>query len=594
MLLSKLCSLRTKEIPADAKMKSHQLMIRAGYMKQVANGIYTLTALGQRACLNIENIIRKEMNSIDGQEVKFPVVMPKEMWDLSGRYTSIGNEMVRFEDRSGHKMLLGMTHEEASVHLAKNWISSYTQLPFMIYQVQTKFRDEPRSRGGLIRVREFTMKDAYSFHENMDCLNKYYSKVHDAYMNIYKKIGLKNFISVESDTGMMGGSIAHEFMSINELGEDEIILCDCGYKSNQEVAESIFDKITNEIPKGDIKEVYTGNAKTIDEVCLYLSHSLLDGNVYNIDEINERMIDTKHTIKAVAYAVKGENTIVLAFIRGDREINEAKLKKATKKDIVPFSAENDDRLCAGTIGPINLDTSNGIIVVYDESLKNTNNMICGANKPEYHLINVCMERDLPNAQFVDVAKVQEGDTCAICKTNKLKIVHGIEIGNIFQLGTKYTKSMDMRVKSQDGTEFNPIMGCYGIGVGRNLACVIEDNHDDYGIIMPKEITPFKVHICALRLDDENVKKIAYELYDSLEYIGFDTLFDDRNVSAGNKFSDADLIGIPLRIVVSPKGLENNTVEIKDRATGEIYKVTPNEVLNKVVELYHFKEFNFEI
>ena len=576
MLLSKLCSLRTKEIPADAKMKSHQLMIRAGYMKQVANGIYTLTTLGQRACLKIENIIRKEMNSIDGQEVKFPVVMPREMWDLSGRYTSIGNEMVRFEDRIGHKMLLGMTHEEASVHLAKNWISSYTQLPFMIYQIQTKFRDEPRSRGGLIRVREFTMKDAYSFHENMDDLNKYYTKVHDAYMNIYKKIGLKNYISVKSDTGMMGGSVAHEFMSINDLGEDEIIICDCGYKSNQEVAESIFDKIVNETPNGEIEEIFTDEAKTIEEVC---------------SKIN---CDIKHTIKAVAYAVKGENTIVLAFVRGDREINEAKLKKVTKKDIAPFSAENDDRLCAGTIGPINLDTSNDIIVVYDESLKDTNNMICGANKPKYHLKNICTSRDLPNVEYYDLAKVQEGDTCSVCKINKLKIVHGIEIGNIFQLGTKYTKSMDMRVKSQEGTEFNPIMGCYGIGVGRNLACVIEDNHDDYGIIMPKEIAPFKVHICALRLDDENVNKIAYELYNSLEDFGFETLFDDRNVSAGNKFSDADLIGIPFRIVVSPKSLENNIVEIKDRATGEIYKVSPNDVLTKIVELYHFKDFNFEI
>ena len=221
-------------------------------------------------------------------------------------------------------------------------------------------------------------------------------------------------------------------------------------------------------------------------------------------------------------------------------------------------------------------------------------MICGANKPKYHLKNICTSRDLPNVEYYDLAKVQEGDTCSVCKTNKLKIVHGIEIGNIFQLGTKYTKSMDMRVKSQEGTEFNPIMGCYGIGVGRNLACVIEDNHDDYGIIMPKEIAPFKVHICALRLDDENVNKIAYELYNSLEDFGFETLFDDRNVSAGNKFSDADLIGIPFRIVVSPKSLENNIVEIKDRATGEIYKVSPNDVLTKIVELYHFKDFNFEI
>lgn len=568
MLLSKLCSLRTKEVPADAKMVSHQLMIRAGYMKQVANGIYSLTALGQRTCLNIENIIRDEMNNLEGQEVKFPVVMPKELWDLSGRYSSIGSEMVRFEDRANHKMLLGMTHEEASVHLAKNWVTSYTQLPFMIYQIQTKFRDEPRSRGGLIRVREFTMKDAYSFHENMDDLNNYYDRMHDAYMCIYRKIGLKNFISVKSDTGMMGGSVAHEFMSINDFGEDELILCDCGYKSNQEVAEAIFDEIITEKPNGKIEEIATGDAKTIDDV-----HKLLGG-------------DIKHTIKAVVYAVKGdEKTAILCFIRGDREVNEAKLKKIIKKDIVPYSAEHDPRFVCGNIGPVNFTNTEDVIIVYDNSIKDTVNMICGANKPEFHLVNVCQERDFPNAEFVDIAKVQEGDKCPLCKSNKVKIVHGIEIGNIFQLGTKYTKSMDMRVKSADGSEFNPIMGCYGIGVGRNLACVIEDSHDDYGIIMPKSIAPYKVHICPLRLDNENVKEISYKIYQELENNGISCLFDDRNVSAGNKFSDADLMGMPVRIVVSPKGLEENLIEIKDRATGEITKVAPSDILKTIKAMF---------
>lgn len=565
MLLSKLCSLRTKEIPSDAKMDSHRLMIRAGYMKQVANGIYTLTALGQRACLKIENIIRDEMNKLDGQEVKFPVVMPKELWDLSGRYSSIGSEMVRFEDRSNRKMLLGMTHEEASVHLAKNWITSYNQLPFMIYQIQTKFRDEPRSRGGLIRVREFTMKDAYSFHTNYDDLNEYYNRMHDSYMNIYKRIGLKNYISVKSDTGMMGGSIAHEFMSVNEAGEDELILCDCGYKSNQEVAECVMEEVNEEI-NGEIEEVYTGSAKTIEEVCNLLK------------------IDSKHIIKAVAYAVKGENDqVVLAFVRGDKEINEAKLKKTTQKEIVPFSAENDNRLCAGNIGPLNLNAEN-LIIIYDKSLKNAVNMICGANKAEYHLKNVSPKRDLTNVEYVDIAKVKDGDVCPNCKNGKVKIVHGIEIGNIFQLGTKYTKSMDMRVKLQDGTEFNPIMGCYGIGVGRNLACVIEDNHDEYGIKMPKSIAPYMVHICPLRLDDERVQKIATELYNGLESNGIDCLFDDRNVSAGNKFSDADLIGLPIRLVISPKGLDNNIVEIKDRMSGEVISISPEIAIQKIKEM----------
>ncbi len=566
MLLSKLCSLRTKECPADAKMKSHQLMIRAGYMKQVANGIYTLTALGQRACLNIENIIREEMNKLDGQEVKFPVVMPKELWDLSGRYSSIGSEMVRFEDRNNHKMLLGMTHEEASVHLAKNWITSYTQLPFMIYQIQTKFRDEPRSRGGLIRVREFTMKDAYSFHDSNESLNKYYEKMHDAYMNIYKRIGLKNFISVKSDTGMMGGSVAHEFMSINDFGEDEIVLCDCGYRSNQEVAECVFEEISNEESNGEISKVFTAQAKTIDEICKLLNY------------------DLKHCIKAVAYAVKGEDSIVLSFIRGDKEVNEAKLKKITGKDIVPVSLESDSRFFAGNIGPIGLNLNENLIVVYDYSLKNSVNMVCGANEAEYHLINVSISRDLPNINFCDVAKVKEGDICPMCKSNRVKIVHGIEIGNIFQLGTKYTKSMDMRVKSSDETEFNPIMGCYGIGIGRNLACVIEDNNDEFGIKMPISIAPYKVHICPLRLDNENVNSVSNSIYELLESEGIDCLFDDRNVSAGTKFSDADLIGMPIRIVISPKSLENNCVEIKNRMTGDVSKVNVDNILEAIKDL----------
>lgn len=563
MLISKLCGVRTKDIPSDAKMVSHQLMLRAGYMKQMANGIYTLSALAQKTCLKIENIIRDEMNKLEGQEVKFPVVMPKELWDASGRYSSIGSEMVRFEDRNNHKMLLGMTHEEASVHLAKNWVTSHTQLPFMIYQIQTKFRDEPRSRGGLIRVREFTMKDAYSFHSTMEDLDKYYNRVHDAYNNIYKRIGLKNFISVKSDTGMMGGNIAHEFMSINEAGEDELILCDCGYKSNQEVAECVKAEITKESIAGEMTEVFTGEAKEIDAVCKLLN------------------TDAKHTIKAVAFAIKGEDGIVLAFVRGDKEVNEAKLKKVTKKDIVPFSAENDSRLCPGNIGPIGLKLDSNSIIVYDNSLENTVNMVVGSNKKDYHTKNVCISRDLPNIEFYDIAKVQDGDICPLCKTGKVHIAHGIEIGNIFQLGTKYTNSMGMRVSGPESNEIIPIMGCYGIGVGRNLACVIEDNHDNYGIIMPKAIAPYPVHICALRLDDERVQTIANKIYSELENSGIECLFDDRNVSAGNKFADADLIGMPIRVVISPKGLDENTIEIKDRATGEVIKVTTEEAIKTI-------------
>lgn len=568
MQLSKLCSVTSKDIPADAKIKSHILMLRAGYMKQVSGGIYSLSPLAQKACLKIENIIREEMNKLGGQEVKFPVVMPKEMWDASGRYESIGNEMVRFEDRNKHKMLLGMTHEEASVHLAKNWITSYTQLPFMIYQIQTKFRDEPRSRAGLIRVREFVMKDAYSFHQTTESLDEFYYKMLDGYNNIFRRIGLKNFISVKSDSGMMGGSIAHEFMSINESGEDEIAMCDCGYRANIEVAECVYG---NSSAKPTMKphEVFTGSAKDIESVCKLLQ------------------VESSQTVKAVAFAVRGSDELVLVFIRGDKEVNEAKLKKFTKKDIVAFSAENDSRLCAGNIGPLG-EFDKSVTVVFDQSLKGCADMVCGANKKDYHIQGLCITRDLPNIEFAEVAKVKAGDACPLC-SKPIQMVHGIEIGNIFQLGTKYTASMDMRVHADDGSEFNPIMGCYGIGVGRALACVVEDNSDENGIIMPKSIAPYPVHICPLRLDDENVAKVSSEILTDLESAGIECLFDDRNLSAGAKFADSDLIGMPIRVVISPKGLAGGTIEIKDRTTNTVYNKNIKEAVQFIKDLLNAKE-----
>ncbi len=563
MKLSKLVAERTKETPSDAKMMNHILMLRAGYMKQVANGIFTLTSLGQKACLNIENIIRQEMNKCDGQEVKFPVVMPKELWDLSGRYSSIGNEMVRFTDRSNHPMLLGMTHEEASVHLAKNWVNSYNQLPFMIYQIQTKFRDEPRSRGGLIRVREFTMKDGYSFHTTQEDLEEYYYVVHKAYENIFEKIGLKNVISVKSDTGMMGGSVAHEFMFLNHNGEDELVLCDeCGYKANQEVAECIYEANKKE-ELLELKEVDTGDAKDIESVASLLK------------------VDATKCIKAVVFAVKKEEGSVVCFVRGDKEVNEAKLKKLCKKDIVPFDASNDKSFCAGNIGPKDLKAEN-CEIYFDLSLKDTFNLVTGANKAKYHYVNFNIERDFGKVEYYDLSKVQEGQICPNCKKHKVKISNGVEIGNIFQLGTKYTKSMNMLVKTSDGQEINPIMGCYGIGVGRNLACVIEENYDEKGICMPLSVAPYKVHIAPLRLDDENVNKIAFDLYNKLKDNGIEVLIDDRDCMPGIKFADADLMGMPIRVVVSPRSLQNSEVEIKLRKTGETQMVSTDKALDQIL------------
>ncbi|MDE7336543.1 MAG: proline--tRNA ligase, partial [Clostridia bacterium] len=523
MLLSKLVCERTKEAPQDAKIKSHVLLSRAGFIKQVAVGIYSMTMPCQKMSGKIQKIIREEMDALDGQEVLFPVVMPREIWELSDRYNTIGSEMVRFKDRNNRDMLLGMTHEEAAVHLANHIVSSYAQLPFMIYQIQTKFRDEARSRGGLIRVREFTMKDAYSFHENKEDLEKYYYRVFDAYYRIFKRIGLKRFIDIKSDTGMMGGSVAHEFMLLTEVGEDSIVLCnDCDYRANMEVADCKLD--TPNADEQPLTLIDTGDDKTIDEVCSRLNAK------------------KELSCKAVVFAVKGNSEeVVIAFIRGDLEVNEAKLKKVLGKDIVPYDGGVSDVIACGNIGPYNLDKS--VIAVYDRSLQNISSLVIGANKANYHYLGFNFKRDLPTAKFDDIAKVKEGAKCPVCG-GSLRVENGIEIGNIFQLGTKYTKSMDMTVHDADGGEFNPIMGCYGIGVGRAIASVAQESSDDKGLILPMSIAPWQVHICPLRLDDKNVEEKAYGLYENLTKAGVEVLFDDRSVGAGVKFNDADLMGMP--------------------------------------------------
>ena len=394
MLLSKLVCERTKEAPQDARIKSHVLLARAGFIKQVAAGIYSLTPPAQRMSQKIQNIIREEMNAIDGQEVLFPVVMPREMWEESGRYTSIGQEMVRFKDRTGHDMLLGMTHEEAAVHMARHIVSSYNQLPCMIYQIQTKFRDEARSRGGLIRVREFTMKDAYSFHVSQEDLDKYYKRAYDAYYRIFKRIGLKNFTDFKSDTGMMGGSVAHEFMLITPAGEDTLVFCDrCDYRANMEVAECARESL----PKAEepLELVDTGDAATIEQVCTLLKK------------------EPSRSVKAVVYAVRGDaSKIVIAFVRGDLEVNEAKLKKAIKMDVVPYDGGVTEEIACGNIGPMGL--SDKIVKVFDTSLKGASGMATGANKEGYHYTGFDAERDLPGVSFTDIAKVRAGDVCPVC------------------------------------------------------------------------------------------------------------------------------------------------------------------------------------
>lgn len=562
MRISKLLGERIKETPAGINIKSHAYLIRAGYIKQVSNGIYTLLPPAQRVNQKLQSIIREEMDAIDGQEVLFPVVMPRELWDKSGRYSSIGQELLRFKDRTGHDMVLGMTHEEAAVHACLSTVRSYDQLPFMIYQIQTKYRDEARPRAGLIRVKEFTMKDAYSFHLTSDDLEEYYEKVYKAYEKIFTRMGMKDFIAVKSDSGMMGGKIAHEFQLLTDIGEDSIVMCDeCKYTANMEVAKCKLDE--NDHVFGIKKEVFTGDAKTIDEVC----------NLLNIDK--------KHTCKAVCYAVVGnEKDVVIAFVRGDREINEAKLKALVGSDIAVKDL-TDSGLVKGNIGCLDLKIENAKIF-YDRSLEGLENFVTGANKEEYHILGVSISRDVKPESFVDITKVNDGDKCPICG-KPLKVKRGIEIGNIFQLGTKYTKSMGMLINTPNGP-INPIMGCYGIGVGRCLASIAEQYSDEKGLVWPMAVAPWHIYLCPIRIDDESVKNTSERIYEKLNAENFEVLYDDRNVSAGIKLKDSELMGIPVRIVVSPKTLENNEVEITIRETGEKFFVPIEKLSRKLDEI----------
>lgn len=565
MKLKNLVGQRFKERPADCVIDSHALMVRGGYMKYVGNGIFSEFPILRRVTSKIETIIREEMDSIDGQEVLFPVVMPADLWQESGRYDSIANELVRFQDRNKSKMVLGMTHEEAAVHLVREYAQSYQQYPFMIYQIQRKFRDEARPRAGMIRVREFTMKDAYSFHTSQEDLEQYYKKCYDAYNRIFKRAGVPEVITVASDSGMMGGSISHEYMLLNEVGEDSIVLCSaCDYRANMEAAETIVEN-SSAASLSPLKCIETPDCKTMEEVCTFLNSEL------------------SASCKAVVYQKNADDTYVVAFVRGDYEVNETKLRNLVGEDIHPAEITEDAPLVAGYIGPYQL--SSQVSCYFDSSLKGIGSLVAGANKEGFHYTGLNPERDIPNVSFVDITKVKEGGICPCCHKPALTIKRGIEVGNIFQLGTKYSKSMHMQYVDKDGTVHNPVMGCYGIGIGRLAASVCEAKHDEYGPIWPISIAPWEVHICCLRPDDEATKKVADELYSGLKARRTEVIYDDREgVRGGQMFADADLLGVPIRVTVSPRNLQNNQIEITTRDKSLNTMVDVSDALDYILQL----------
>ncbi|MFH2133168.1 MAG: proline--tRNA ligase [bacterium] len=569
MRLSQLLGRSIRETPRDAVTISHIYLMRGGYARPVSTGIYSLLPLGRKITKKIEQIIREEMDRVDGQEILMPLVLPAELWEESGRYQSVGSELLRFQDRNEKQMVLGMTHEEAVVHLVRTEINSYKQLPFMVYQIQTKYRDEARPRAGLLRVREFRMKDGYSFHVNSEDLDAYYERVHGAYSRIFRRLGMKEVISIQSDTGMMGGSIAHEFMAVADAGEDTIFVTEYGsYKANREVATSAVEFAgADPLP---LKKVSTPDMKTIEGLATFLG------------------IETAQTGKAVFYA-DSAGKLYFIVIRGDFEVNETKLANHLQVSDLQFA--EDSQIAAigavpGYASPMNLNLDK-VRVVFDHSARHSANLVVGANEKDFHYLNFNFVRDMGDlaekVEVADIANAREGDPDPLDGL-PLIMKRGIEVGNIFQLGTKYSDLMNCRFLDPKGKSQPMFMGCYGIGVERSMASVIEQSHDKYGPLWPFSIAPFEVHLCALNINKEGVGEAAEKLYAEMVQAGLDVLFDDRNEKAGSAFNDADLIGVPFRLIISPKNFENGQVEFKTRDGKRKEMWGMDEVVGKIVAI----------
>ena len=566
MRYSQLLTQTLRELPADAEAISHQLALRAGLIRPLASGIFSFLPLGLRVKRNIEQILREEMEHADCFEISMPVVQPAEIWLESGRWNDVGQEMMRVKDRADRDMCLAMTHEEAVTDLARHMVQSYRQLPLSAFQLQTKFRDEPRSRGGLIRVREFTMKDGYSFHIDQAGLDAYYPRMYEAYQRIFERAGLgDDVIAVESDPGMMGGTEAHEFMYLNPGGEDTLLLCDtCGYRANRQVATYKREAIEAESEK-PLQKVATPNCKTIEEVASFLD------------------VPQSKTAKAVFLigTINGEDKFIFAVLRGDHELNETKLANVVKAQALRPATDEEITAVGAVPGYASPMAVKNAIVVADKAIAKGTNFVSGANEEGYHCLNVNVGRDFDPDIVTDLIAVEKGMPCPECET-PLNSTRGIEVGNIFKLGTKYSDSMGAKVLDENGKMQPLVMGCYGIGVGRLLACIIEAHHDDHGIIWPISVAPFEVQIVVLTgRKPAGELEAAEKLYGQLKAAGLDVLLDDRDERAGVKFNDADLIGIPIRLTVGSRGLANGQVEMKLRHENDRSDVPLDQVIERV-------------
>ncbi|MBI9048685.1 MAG: proline--tRNA ligase [Anaerolineaceae bacterium] len=569
MYLSKLFTSIKRETPANAEIASHQLLLRAGFIHQQAAGIFSYLPLARRSMNKIENILHEEIQGIGGQEITMPVIHSADIWKKTGRWYQVGSEMGRFKDKNDHDMVLAMTHEEIVAELTGDIIRSYRQLPALVYHIQTKWRDDPRPRAGLIRVREFTMLDSYSLDTNPEGLEEQYQAHYDAYFRIFERCGLP-VISVLSDTGMMGGKKAHEYMYLTPVGEDTLILCDeCAYAANRQIA-----KFSKELfPKEDLlpmEEVATPNASSIEELAAFLD------------------IPKHKTAKAVFFMALIDNPddntasekFVFTVIRGDMDINETKVAQVIKaKELRPATDEEIKAIGAipGYASPLGIKEA---MVIVDDSIPESCNLVAGANKPGYHMRNVNYGRDFQAVQIADIAAADEGHKCPNCG-NALTTSRGVEVGNIFQLGTKYTNAVGASYLDINGRENDIYMGSYGIGVGRLLACLAEEHHDDYGLIWPGNVAPYAVHLVLLQDKEGKCETLANELYQTLKENKLEALYDNQKDSAGVKFNSADLIGIPVRITVSQRALNEGGVELKLRNQKEKQIVPADQLVETI-------------
>ncbi|WP_271752221.1 proline--tRNA ligase [Bacillus paralicheniformis] len=548
-----------REVPADAEAKSHQLLLRAGFIRQNTSGVYSYMPLANKVIHKIQSIVRQEMEKINAVEMLMPALQQAETWQESGRWYTYGPELMRLKDRHGREFALGATHEEVITSIVRDEVKSYKRLPLTLYQIQSKFRDEKRPRFGLLRGREFIMKDAYSFHSSAESLDKTYNDMYQAYTNVFTRCGL-NFRPVIADSGAMGGKDTHEFMALSDVGEDTIAYSDqSSYAANIEMAEVKEAGAGEKAEMKELQEVHTPSVKTIEEVAAFLGISPTD------------------CVKSML--MKADGRFVLVLTRGDHEVNDIKVKNLLQAETIEFASVEEVAEITGTepgfVGPVGLDRE--IEIFADFAVKAMANAAAGANKTDYHYQNVNISRDVHNVTFADLRLIQEGDPSPD-GNGTIRFAKGIEVGQVFKLGTRYSEAMDATYLDENGRAQPMLMGCYGIGISRTLSAIVEQHHDDKGLIWPLEVTPYDLHILALNMKNDAQVQLAEKLYEDFKANGYDVLFDDRAERAGVKFADSDLIGLPIRITVG-KRADEGVVEVKIRKTGESFEVAAEELLD---------------